>query len=168
MAMELLEDALVDLCQGHTSEIRMIHSPEAYIETLKDGKSKRIWPCTHFGILALLAHGSTGGLQIEDKTKRGTFMNVRLENNTELLLNVGDTLERWTNGRIEAGLHRVEIPDEVVDGVLPERYSVAFRKKANRRTSASPIPIFVPEGTTSKYKEMTALEYHRLRISIMY
>ena len=168
VAMDLPNDALVDRCEGHASEIRMIHYPETRLDQLQDGKTKRIWPHTDFGILTLLAQGSTGGLQIEDKTQVESFVGVPLVDKTELLINVGDTLDRWTNARIPAGLHQVGIPDDVKDNTLPERYSVAFFLKANRRTSAGPIPIFVPEGTTSKYEEMTALEYHRRRTAIMY
>ncbi|EUC34386.1 hypothetical protein COCVIDRAFT_40399 [Bipolaris victoriae FI3] len=168
IALDLPKSALVDRCEGHASEIRMIYYPETNVKELADGKSKRIWPHTDFGILTLLAQGSTGGLQIEDKNNPGGYVSVPLVEKTELLINVGDTLERWSNGRIPAGLHQVAASGETEDGTLPERYSVAFFLKANRKTSAGPIPIFVPKGTTSKYEEMTALEYHRRRTAIMY
>ncbi|EUC43580.1 hypothetical protein COCMIDRAFT_100510 [Bipolaris oryzae ATCC 44560] len=168
IALDLPKSALVDRCEGHASEIRMIYYPETNVKELADGKSKRIWPHTDFGILTLLAQGSTGGLQIEDKNNPGGYVSVPLVEKTELLINVGDTLERWSNGRIPAGLHQVAASGETEDGTLPERYSVAFFLKANRKTSAGPIPIFVPKGTKSKYEEMTALEYHRRRTAIMY
>ncbi|ENI02702.1 hypothetical protein COCC4DRAFT_200687 [Bipolaris maydis ATCC 48331] len=168
IALDLPKSALVNRCEGHASEIRMIYYPETNVKELADGKSKRIWPHTDFGILTLLAQGSTGGLQIEDKNNPGGYVSVPLVEKTELLINVGDTLERWSNGRIPAGLHQVAASGETEDGTLPERYSVAFFLKANRKTSAGPIPIFVPKGTTSKYEEMTALEYHRRRTAIMY
>ncbi|KAF2762357.1 oxidoreductase [Pseudovirgaria hyperparasitica] len=168
VAMELPKDALVDRCEGHASEIRMIHYPETPLSKLADGKLMPIWPHTDFGILTLLAQGTSGGLEIEDKNVPGGYLPVPLVDKTELLINVGDTLERWTNGRVQAGLHQVTVPSDVKGEVFPERYSVAFFLKANRATSAGPIPLFVPEGTTSKYKEMTALQYHAHRTAIMY
>jgi isopenicillin N synthase-like dioxygenase len=71
IALNLPKNALVDRCEGHASEIRMIYYPETNMKELEDGKSKRIWPHTDFGILTLLAQGSTGGLQIEDKNTPG-------------------------------------------------------------------------------------------------
>jgi isopenicillin N synthase-like dioxygenase len=168
LALDLPKDSLVDRCKGHASELRMLYYPEVHRDELADGKSMRIWPHTDFGILTLLVQGSTGGLQIEDPPQSGKFVGVPLVEKTELLINVGDTLERWTNGRVPAGLHRVTASnDDETEEIIPERYSVAFLFKANRQTSAGPIPLFVPEGTTSKYEEMTALEYHRRRTAVM-
>lgn len=167
ISMDLPKDALIDRCEGHGSELRMIYYPEVHRDELKDGKSMRIWPHTDFGILTLLAQGSTGGLQIEDPPHSGKFVGVPLVEKTELLINVGDTLERWTNGRVPAGVHQVTASDEKEE-ILPARYAVAFFLKANRKTSAGPIPIFVPGGTKSKYEEMTALEYHQRRTALMF
>lgn len=185
VAMALPAGALTDRCAGHASELRLNHYPATPAAALRDGGvAKRIWPHTDFGIITLLAQDGEGGLEIEAKTKPAaapaggggspsSFVPVPLEDPTELVVNVGDTLERWTNGRLGAGLHQVTLPrgveaDDLGDVVLPTRYSVAFFLKANRAASVGPIRLLVPEGGTAAYEEMTALEYQQRRTAIVY
>lgn len=168
IAMNLPAGSLTDRCQGHASELRLNHYPPMHVNRVKEGKASRIWPHTDFGIITLLAQDSVGGLEIEQKDQPNHFVPVPLVNKTELVLNIGDTLERWTNGRLKAGLHRVTTPRGVKGDMLPERYSVAFFLKAKRTASVGPISAFVPEGSMPKYEEMTALEYHQTRVNIVY
>lgn len=88
-----------------------------------------------------------------------------------MAVNVADTLQRWTNDIIPAGLHQVTIPGNRLDeseGVLPERYSVAFFQKSNREESVGSMPEFVSEKTPAKYEHMSAIEYHNRRHAILY
>jgi isopenicillin N synthase-like dioxygenase len=168
IAMNLPAGSLTDLCEGHASELRLNHYPETHVARFQDGKAKRIWPHTDFGIITLLAQDSEGGLEIQDKDKPGTFVPVPLVDKTELVVNVGDTLERWTNGILKAGLHQVTVPRALQGEILPTRYSVAFFLKANRRASVGSIRMLVPEGCTATYEDMTALEYQQRRTNIVY
>jgi len=168
MGMNLPDGALTDRCQGHASELRLNHYPSTHVQKFKEGKASRIWPHTDFGIITLLAQDSVGGLEIEQKDQPNHFVPVPLVDKTELVMNIGDTLERWTNGRLKAGLHQVTTPRDLREDIIPERYSVAFFLKAKRTTSVGPISAFVAEGSTPKYEEMTALEYHQTRVNIVY
>ena len=169
VAMDLPPDSLTGRCEGHASELRLNHYPSTSVAKLSDGKAKRIWPHTDFGIITLLAQDSEGGLEIEQKGQPGGFVPVPLVDKTELVVNVGDTLERWSNGRLKAGLHQVSLPRGVKDDdILPTRYSVAFFLKANRRASVGPIGLLVPEGCAAEYEDMTALEYQQRRTAIVY
>ena len=126
MVMELPDDALTDRCEGYVSEIDRTHYAEIPLDQLQDGKTMRIWPHRDFFILILSAQGSTSGLQIEGKTQLESFVGVLLVDRTELLINVGDMLDRWTHERILTGLHQVGILDDVKDNTFSKRYSVAL------------------------------------------
>ncbi|KAI5921648.1 putative gibberellin 20-oxidase [Camillea tinctor] len=172
VAMNIPSGTFAARCRRHASELRLNHYPAVPIQKLSDGTAKRIWPHTDFGIITLLAQDGHGGLEIQDKNRPGTFVPVPLKQKNELVVNIGDTLERWTNGVLKAGLHQVNLPDELKNDrsihTLPARSSVAFFLKASRDTSVGAIDNFVPIGDTSKYEEMTALEYHQCRVGIVY
>lgn len=41
-----------------------------------------------------------GGLEIEDRLQEGKFRAVQPGKGNELVVNVSETLERWTNGKV--------------------------------------------------------------------
>ncbi|RDW83779.1 isopenicillin N synthase family dioxygenase [Aspergillus mulundensis] len=172
LAMDVPQDTFVRLCHGHASELRLNHYPSIPVQTIEAGKTSRIWPHTDFGIITLLAQDDAGGLEIQDREHPAQFLPVNRENPTEFVVNIGDILERWTNGRLCAGLHQVTTPRGVKDGgrggTLPARRSVAFFLKPHRGMSVAPISYFVPGDQAPRYEDMTALAYQKLRTGIVY
>ena len=80
----------------------------------------------------MLFQDSVGGLQVEDQTQLGTFRNIESAASTEMILNIGDSLQRLTNDTFKAACHRVTYPPSVTAGdaeVIPERFSVAYFAK---------------------------------------
>jgi isopenicillin N synthase-like dioxygenase len=61
-------------------------------------------PHTDFGVLTVLCQDAIGGLQIQDLA--GQWLAVPPVEDT-LVVNVGDLLERWTNGHFRSTPHRV-------------------------------------------------------------
>lgn len=84
-----------------------------------------------------------------------------------MVVNISETLQRWTNDRLPAGLHRVTAPRGMVDGMIPERYTVAYFCKADRNAPVGSLPPFCV-GAPRKYEDMTALEYHQQRLTSAY
>lgn len=174
MAMGAPLGSLCRRCTNPASELRLNHYPATRASKLADGgNAQRIWPHTDFGVLTLLAQDARGGLEIEDTTRPGTFQPVPLVEKTELVVNIGDMLERWTNGALRAGLHRVTAPKSSLENrdpnaLLPARFSVAFFLKASRDSSAGPISYFVDSDRPRMYEELTAIEYQRLRTNVVY
>ncbi|KAL3470130.1 putative gibberellin 20-oxidase [Aspergillus californicus] len=173
LAMGLPADTFTRLCHGHASELRLNHYPAIKRETLTGGTTSRIWPHTDFGIITLLAQDAVGGLEIQDRSAEGGFVPVPREDAAEFVVNIGDCLERWTNGVLRAGLHRVSTPmpggDAKEEGEkVPARRSVAFFLKAHRGMSVAPIGLLVSEERPSRYEDMTALAYQQLRTGIVY
>lgn len=159
---------------AHTaSELRLNHYPEIAVSEIQSGRTRRIWPHTDFGIITLLFRDDEGGLELEDRSAPGTFFPVGREAPNEMIVNIGATLQRWTNGVLHAGLHQVTIPHDMKetsqkDEVLPERYSIAYLFKAERQASAGPLAPFVTAERPAIYEDITALEFQKLRTRDLY
>lgn len=169
-------------CKPDTSEFRILHYPQISLKTLHDGKVKRAWPHTDFGIITLLFQDSVGGLELQDRSHPTNFIPVLPAPSgapSEMVVNISDMLQRWTNNVIKAGVHQVSVPhsfksngseraDSPTEGVIPVRHSVIFFFKPHRETSAGPLPEFVTEDNPAAYDEITALEYQKRRTQILY
>ena len=151
------------------SELRLNHYPPLIADTLREGRVSRIWPHFDLGVVTLLFTSSVGGLEVEDRNaaEPQTFIPVEPETESELIVNISETLQRWTNDQLPAGLHRVSIPrglnESGIDVQIPRRYSIVYLCKADRQASVGSIPGFITSGT-QRYQDMTALEYHRFRL----
>ncbi|KAF2176515.1 oxidoreductase [Zopfia rhizophila CBS 207.26] len=173
IGLKLPMGALVDRCTPAHSELRILHYPPVRIQTLMNGKTKRVWPHTDFGIITLLFQDSVGGLELEDRSKPGTFTPIVAQPKgqpSELVINTSETLQRLTNDYIRAGLHQVNIPTTskgMTEGTLATRYSCAFFK-ASRETNVSPLHQFVTEDHPTLYKDMTPLEFNKERNKIVF
>ena len=93
-----------DLTGDPTALFRIFHyPPNDHADTKDDG----IWGVgehTDYGLLTLLAQDDNGGLQVE--LLDGTWLDVELDSSL-LVCNIGDMLERLTDGRYRSTPHRV-------------------------------------------------------------
>ncbi len=171
VGLHIPEGTLVNSCIPPASELRILHYPSVSIETLKKGLIKRAWPHTDFGIITLLFQDSLGGLELEDRSNPFHFVPVITETSNEMVVNISDTFNRWSNGTIKAGLHQVNVPPvmkESTEGLVPERYSSVFFLKAHREASVGPLKEFVSSERPAKYSDITALEFHQEMTKILY
>lgn len=166
----------------NASELRLNHYPAIEIAELRKGSVSRIWPHFDLGVITLLFQDRVSGLEFEDRaapapscdceTHSGPqFRSVQSNDPSEMIVNVSETLQRWTNGKLPAGLHRVVIPSEmkgVEDGMLRERFSVPYFVKADRDANVGSLKEFVEVGEKKLYDDMTAIEYHLSRIQSAY
>ena len=94
------------------------------------------------------------------------------EDPSDLIVNASDILQRWTNGVLKAGLHRVSVPRQFqIEGtgyMLPDRYSLAFFQRPGEGKSAGPIRDFVTEDRPVCYDEISALEHLERRKRLVY
>lgn len=162
---------LTHLCIPSASDLRLNHYPAVSIGALHDGFASRISPHTDFGIISLLLQDQVGGLEIEDRDCPQSYMAVTPDT-SEMIVNVSDTLQRWTNNYLEAGVHRVTVPDQLKSEqdlvLVPERFSMAYFFKAGREVSVGPLQLFINPQQAAKYQEMTALEFQKWRNQKMY
>ncbi|KAL8967157.1 MAG: hypothetical protein Q9183_003042 [Haloplaca sp. 2 TL-2023] len=131
VAFQLPAGAFLDaITHDHnSSEFRLNHYPAIEVDEILRGKVSRIWPHFDLGVITLLFQDSVGGLEFEDRERAGEFYRVHCDDASELVVNVSETLQRWTNGVVRAGLHRVNLPQDLdgkTSGTLPERYSIAY------------------------------------------
>lgn len=163
------DESITKRCKPSDTDFRLTHYPALPLEEVVSGRKIRIASHSDFGVITLLFQDGIGGLEIEDRTKPGlnSFVPVPPSNNTEMILNLGSTMQRWTNDRLFGGLHRVAIPQQMKgfngtsDAIIPGRLSVAYLFKAKKSVSVGPLPAFVDEDTPARYPEMTGLEYHQ-------
>lgn len=160
--------------EHNASELRVNHYPPVPASTLRSGTVSRIWPHFDLGVITLLFTSSVGGLEVEDRLAPGpqTFLPVVPETEAELIVNISETLQRWTNDQLPAGLHRVSMPRELSESgegtEIPRRYSVAYLCKADRQAPVGTIPSFATGEVAPRYPNMTAEEYHRSRLLTAY
>ncbi|KAF3400026.1 hypothetical protein F1880_008079 [Penicillium rolfsii] len=157
----------------NASELRMNHYPPINVESLREGSISRIWPHFDLGVLTMLWTAGASGLEFQNRldTDGKSFIPVVPVSQYEMILNISETLQRWTNDVLPAGLHQVTTPPNLKganEGVIPERFSIAYFCKANRETSVGTLPPFVHPVKGAKYEDITALEYHQSRLRTAY
>ncbi|OJJ30905.1 hypothetical protein ASPWEDRAFT_54237 [Aspergillus wentii DTO 134E9] len=170
-ALGIPESQMVELHNKAENEFRLLHYPPTPASELADGSATRIAEHTDFGTITMLFQDSTGGLQVEDQTQLGTFHGVESSGKTEIILNIGDSLQRLTNDTFRAACHRVTYPPTVSQGsdeMIPERFSIAYFAKPNRNGSLFPFKQFVTPQTPCHYEDITAWDYNNLRIAKLF
>lgn len=171
LGMKVPYGSLSEKCKGKASELRISHYPSISVADMERGDVSRIWPHTDLGVLTFLFQDAVGGLEIEDRDDKGSFFPVQREAWNEVVITVSETLERWTNGELPAGLHRVTVPPGLKgkdDSALPSRFSSAFFVKADRTAEVGVLPPFIANGEEKRYESMTALEFHLHRLTSAY
>ncbi|KAE8668406.1 carotene epsilon-monooxygenase [Hibiscus syriacus] len=109
-------------------------------------------PHSDYGFLTLLLQDQVQGLQIQHK---GKWITVE-PNADSFVVNVGDHLEIFSNGRYKSVLHRVFVNPE------KPRLSVASLHSLPFNSMVGPSPKLIDEGNPRRYKETdfaTFLEY---------
>ena len=174
IALNVASGSLTSRCSLNHNELRLNHYPATTIEEIRDGHVRRTGAHTDYGVLTLLFQDGSGGLEVQDRSVPAPevkFMPVAADDPYELVVNVADTLQRWTNGIVPAGLHQVTIPGsrrDEVQGKLQDRFSVAYFMKSNREESVGSLPEFVSEKRPAKYEHVSAIEYHKRRHAVLY
>ncbi|KAJ5354907.1 hypothetical protein N7541_005951 [Penicillium brevicompactum] len=170
-ALDISSSDLRALHSKAENEFRLLHYPAIPASELADGTATRIAEHTDFGTITMLFQDSTGGLQVEDQQNPGVFRGVESGGKSEIILNIGDSLQRLTNDTFRAACHRVTYPPTVKvgsDELIPERYSIAYFAKPNRIASLFPLKKFITPSTPCKYEDITAWDYNNLRIAKLF
>lgn len=139
------------------SIIRAIHYPPI---TSEPNSSIRAEQHEDINLITLLVGASSEGLQILDK------INVWLPINAskgEIVVNVGDMLQRLTNNKLKSTTHRVVNPSR--EKWNSSRYSIPFFLHPVSSMSLACLPSCISEYNPSNYIDYTAGEYldERLR-----
>ncbi|KAF3012559.1 hypothetical protein E8E14_000929 [Neopestalotiopsis sp. 37M] len=173
MSLELPPGAFMDKCREKAHELRLNRYP-AITQSRVRPDVNRVWPHTDLGVITCLFQDSIGGLEVEDRAQRGTFHPIA-PGGSEMIVNISETLQRWSNGKLPAGVHQVTLPPDLntestrgANTSIPERYSIPFFVKADYNTSVGALTQFLHDSQPSAYPDITALEFHKQRLAQAY
>lgn len=155
----------------------MLHYPPVPRRGVGGG---RIGAHSDFGTLTLLWQDRVGGLEVKVR-RAGEGEKVEGEEawvhvapvEGAVLVNVGDLLERWSNGRWLSAVHRVVAPPgegegEGEDEVCQERYSLPFFATADDDTVIDALPGCWGPDNPKRYEAVTARDYVQMRMAALY
>jgi len=115
---------------------------------------------TDYGTITLLYQDDAGGLEV--KGKDGAWHQAIHIPDT-VIINTGDLLSRWTNGKYCSTLHRVR-PRTKQNVKVTDRYSIAFFVDPDNATPVSVLPSCQSKSNPPKYTDTTAGEHVKERI----
>ncbi|KAK5989592.1 2-oxoglutarate-dependent dioxygenase lolO1 [Cladobotryum mycophilum] len=123
------KDLLCKQESKHDAHISLMHYPNIPVEPLRSGKKSRLNAHSDYGSLTMLFQGEIGGLEVHD----GEVYKPIVPKKGTVILNVGDMLERQTNGRWKSSLHRVTAPREIMlqegydpNATVVDRYTIVY------------------------------------------
>ena len=157
LSLDLDENYFAGFYRDPMNIVRMIHYPRQPANPLPNQKG--CGAHTDFGGITILAQDDAGGLQVWDEANGwihadpvpGTFV-----------VNLGDFMARWTNGRYRSTLHRV------VNISGRERYSIPSFINGSVDYEVSCIPTCLAPGETPKHGPITVEKHFRQMYSKTY
>ena len=140
--LALNTDSLSNHFAKPTTWLRLLHYPSLNLEDPEDLFGSN--PHIDYGFITILAQDEVGGLQVRNVT--GDWIDVPYIKDC-LVMNTGEVLRHWSNGRLLATPHRV------VNRTGKERYSCPFFFDPNIHSRISTLPSCVDTGEQSKYSD---------------
>lgn len=194
-----LEDAdyLLRYHSGENNQLRLLHYPPVETQKLSSNAIARMPAHSDWGSITMLFQDDCGGLQVEDVNNPGSFVDATPVKGA-LIMNVGDLLMRWSNGKLalskgrrpryredlfyahtsadylKSTLHRVTSPP--VDSEQPTggtamtraRYSIPYFVSPDPSSVIECLPACSNEKTPAKYEPVSQDDYRRMRAKLQY
>ena len=154
-ALGMDQDFFVQYHQGENVSLRLLYYPSSGIDDIAVGQLGA-GAHTDYGMITLLFQKDIGGLEVQDG--EGTWHPVTPENDA-IVINTGDLMERWTNGKYRSTPHRVQPKLGDVD-----RYSIAVFVDPDTETPVKVLDSCLKPGEKPGYPEITAGEHIQERI----
>lgn len=154
--LELEEQYFEDKIHNGNSILRAIHYPPI---TQEPASAVRAEQHEDINLITLLVGASAGGLQL--LTKENEWLAI-VPDEGELVVNVGDMLQRLTNDYLKSTTHRVVNPPRS-EWHLP-RLSIPFFLHPRMEMDLTCLPNCVSEDNPAKYEPITAIEYLEERL----
>ena len=154
--LEVDEEYFTDTVRDGNSVLRMLHYPPVDKPT---GNHIRAGAHEDINTITLLLGAEEAGLEL--KTKDGRWIPVSPKPG-ELVINIGDMLQRLTNGRLRSTSHRVVNP--APDRASKARYSMPFFLHFRPDFVIEALPGTVPPGEEPKWPPISSHEYLQERL----
>lgn len=150
------EDYFTDTVRDGNSVMRLLHYPA---QTEPTGEHIRAGAHEDINTITLLLGAEEAGLEL--KTRDGRWIPVSPKAG-ELVINIGDMLQRLTNGMLRSTSHRVVNP--APDRASHARYSMPYFLHFRSDFLIEALPGTVPPGEAPKWAPITADDYLQERL----
>ncbi|MFL6720809.1 MAG: isopenicillin N synthase family dioxygenase [Sphingomonas sp.] len=150
------ENYFEDAVRDGNSVLRALHYPPQSEPT---GEHIRAGAHEDINAITLLLGAEEAGLELQ--TRDGRWIPVSPKPG-ELVINIGDMLQRLTNGRLRSTSHRVVNP--APDRAAHARYSMPFFLHFRSDFLIKALPQTVPPGEQPKWPPITANDYLQERL----
>ena len=154
--LEVDEEYFTDTVRDGNSVMRLLHYPAQDEPT---GNHIRAGAHEDINTITLLLGAEEAGLEL--KTKDGRWIPVSPKEG-ELVINIGDMLQRLTNGKLRSTSHRVVNP--APDRASHARYSMPFFLHFRPDFVIEALEGTVPEGEEPKWPPISSHEYLQERL----
>lgn len=159
--LEIVLRTLGDDCERkfYESEFRSCHGYLRIInysppETVEEKQVEGLGMHTDMSCITIVYQDETGGLQM--RSKEGEWMEVPPTHNS-LVVNIGDLMQAWSNGRLRSSEHRVVLRRRV------NRFSLAFFWCFEDEKEILAPEGVVGEGNLRQYKPFVCADYLKYR-----
>lgn len=155
-ALDLPEEFFVQCHSGENVTLRLLYYPASGVEKVQPAQLGA-GAHTDYGLITLLFQDDIGGLQVLDKQNQ--WLDVTPQPDA-VVINSGDLLERWTNGRYKSTLHRVQpkIGDQ-------PRLSIAMFIDPDSATMVEALPSCTDAQHPPLYPPITAGEHVQQKLA---
>ena len=154
--LKIDEDYFIDTVRDGNSVMRLLHYPPIQSEP---GSNVRAGAHEDINTITLLLGAEEAGLEL--LTRDGRWIPVAPKPG-ELVVNIGDMLQRLTNGVLRSTTHRVVNPPPERRGF--SRYSMPFFLHFRSDFMIEALPGTVPAGERPKWPPITANDYLQERL----
>lgn len=156
--LNIEEDYFTNKVKGGESIMRSIHYYPLKEEDVEDG-AVRAAAHGDINIITLLMGASADGLEI--LTKEEKWIPIISEPD-QLVINVGDMLERLTNKKLMSTVHRVVNPSK--EKLNTSRYSIPFFMHPKPEMDLTCLSNCIDESNPKSYDDMTAGQFLEERL----
>ena len=153
--LEVDENFFVKAHSGENVALRLLHYPPVEEKKILEGQLGA-GEHSDYGMFTLLFQDGVEGLEIRDREKAW----IPIESTgSSTILNAGDLLERWTNGKYPSTLHRVKMVSSKKD-----RYSIALFMDPDSEALVDVIESCTNEARPKQFSTISAGDYIQKRL----
>lgn len=156
------EEEMLSMADKHVSPINLF--------SFTMGEGGEVLPAhADVSVFTILSHDTTlaaaGSASLEMLTPEGVWEPVHTMRGS-FLVNLGQIMQRWSNGRLRATVHRVVPPVDGLPGA--KRQSITFFQLLNYDAAVSVLPACCADGHAAKYEPQSVADWTADRLSGFY
>lgn len=155
IALDQERDFFVQYHRGENVTLRFLYYPPRGATNVEQGQLGA-GEHTDYGMITLLFQRDVGGLEVQDAD--GVWHAVSPENDA-IVINTGDLMERWTNGKFRSTPHRVQ-----PGSADRERFSIAMFVDPDSATPVKVLDSCLAAGESPRFPPITAGEHIQEKI----